>query len=598
MTVLLLSTIAGAAEVPQKGVDGELQANLARAAGSDGSLARSAAFNPESPVVRFYQMVGSRPVWVDEDGLRPQGEALLAAIGKASADGLEPDLYLLPALRAAWEDAVAFPDRIHLKNPQQCILLDESLTEAMLRYAQHLSLGRVMPQTLSRQWLAWPGKSTRDFATELAEALHDDRLKAYIESLPPKGQAYQSLRKALKQYETIDQSGGWPTIGPGPTLRVGDRGARVDALVKRLKKTGDLYSDAPTARLGYDTVIEAAVKRFQRRHGLTADGLVGTRTRAELNIPPERRITQLQLNMERLRWVPDSIGERYLMVNIPAFALHVVDAAKRIDTMRVIVGKTRRQTPIMSGNMTYLEFNPYWNIPRKIARRDILPKVIGDPAYLVRQGIRIFDSWDRQAREVDAASIPWEQISTRHFPYRLRQDPSDVNALGQVKFIFPNHRSVYIHDTPGKTLFDRPQRSFSSGCIRVETPLALARHLLSEQGWDRDRIEATIARGKRKTVVLERPVPVHLVYFTTWVDADGTVNFREDIYGRDRDLLLALDQTTSNSTFCSKDGSENPMLAAGNKIEKIPASTVDASVRVSAPTEPAGEMTGHPMTGI
>jgi murein L,D-transpeptidase YcbB/YkuD len=171
----------------------------------------------------------------------------------------------------------------------------------------------------------------------------------------------------------------------------------------RLQKTADLAGDAPTGRLGYDTVIEAAVKRFQHRHGLTADGLVGNRTRAELNIPVERRITNLQLNMERWRWLPDSLGDRYLMVNIPAFALHVVDAARRIDTMRVIVGKTRRQTPIISGNMTYLEFNPYWNIPPKIARRDILPKVIGDPAYLVRQGIRIFDSWDSQALEVDPA---------------------------------------------------------------------------------------------------------------------------------------------------------------------------------------------------
>jgi L,D-transpeptidase YcbB len=600
MTVLLLSAMAGAAEVPQLRVGGELQASRAMAAGSKDTRVRSAGIKPERPVVRFYQMVGTRPVWVDEDGLRPHGEALLAAIGKAFEDGLEPDAYLMPSFRAARNDAVAVSNRIHPENPGRCSQLDVALTEGMLRYAQHLSQGRVMPETLVQQWLAWPRSSTRDIPAELAEALNDNRLAAYIESLHPKGQAYQKLRKALQTYKAINQSGGWPTIVPGPTLRIGDRGARVDALIRRLKITADLFRDAPTARRGYDMSIEAAVKRFQRRHGLTPDGIVGKRTQAELNIPVQRRITQLQLNMERWRWLPDSLGDRYLMVNIPAYALHVVDAASRIDTMRVIVGTTRRQTPIISGNMTYLEFNPYWNIPRKIARRDILPKVIGDPAYLVRQGIRVFDSWDRQALEVDPASIPWEQLSTRNFPYRLRQDPSVANALGQVKFIFPNHHSVYIHDTPGKTLFNQQERDFSSGCIRVQTPLALAQHLLDEQGWDRDRIEATIARGQRKTVVLERPVPVHLVYFTTWVDADGTINFRKDIYGRDRDLLIALEQTRSNPYFCSNDGSGNPMLAAGNTLKTSPISTTDgsASARVPASFEPAGVMTGNPMSGI
>lgn len=598
MIGLLLSPVAVAAEVPRKGVSDELQAWLAMAAGKKGMRTNNAEINSMGPVERFYRMIGYRMAWVDAHGLRPQGESLLAAIGESSDTGLEPDAYLPPSLRAACNDAAAFSEPMRLNNPGRCIQLDVSLTEGILRYAQHLWQGQVMPTSLIRQWLAWPGKSTRDFPAELAEALHGNRLKAYIESLQPNGKAYQRLRKTLQQYEAIDQYGGWPTISPGPTLRIGDRGSRVDALVNQLKITADLPSEAPTARRGYDTNIEAAVKRFQRRHGLTADGLVGNRTRAELNIPVERRITQLRLNMERWRWLPDSLGDRYLMVNIPAFALHVVDVATRIDTMRVIVGKTRRQTPIMSGNMTYLEFNPYWNIPRKIARRDILPKAIVDPAYLVRQGIRVFDSWDHQAQEVDPASIPWEQLSTRNFPYRLRQDPSNANALGQVKFMFPNHHSVYIHDTPGKALFNRQERDFSSGCVRVQTPLALAQYLLEEQGWDRARIEATIARGQRKTVVLERPVPVHLVYFTTWVDSDGTVNFRQDIYGRDRDLLVALEQTRSNPYFCSNGGSGNPILAVGNTLATSSISTADGSARVPSSFEPAGVMTGNPMSGI
>ena len=188
----------------------------------------------------------------------------------------------------------------------------------------------------------------------------------------------------------------------------------------------------------------------------------------------------------------------HLMVNIPAFELSVMEADSRVDRMRTIVGRIKRQTPIMSGTMTYLEFNPYWNIPQKIARKDILPKVIGDPDYLTRQGIKVFDNWDDQASALDPAAIAWNNLSGRYFPYRLRQDPSEVNALGQVKFMFPNDYSIYIHDTPGKSLFGRQGRSFSSGCVRVEAPMALAQYLLNGQGWDRTRLETTIANGQRQ----------------------------------------------------------------------------------------------------
>jgi murein L,D-transpeptidase YcbB/YkuD len=244
--------------------------------------------------------------------------------------------------------------------------------------------------------------------------------------------------------------------------------------------------------------------------------------------------------MERWRWYPDSFGDRYLMVNIPAFALTIVDTPDRIDNIRVIVGKKNRQTPIMSDRMTYIEFNPYWNIPQNIARKDILPKVIHDPSYLSRQGIRVFDSWDRSAQELDPTTIDWGNLSARYFPYRLRQDPSQRNALGQIKFIFPNPLSIYIHDTPGKSLFNCQERAFSSGCVRLEEPITLATHLLGDQGWNRHRLETLTAHEKAQSVVLTTPIPVHLVYFTAWVDGDKTVNFRKDIYGHDARLVQAL----------------------------------------------------------
>ncbi|WP_319404624.1 L,D-transpeptidase family protein [uncultured Desulfosarcina sp.] len=600
VTAIFLSPMSVAGEAPEQQGSSELKSELASAARGNDTPTNMAGANPLIPVARFYQTVGHYPVWVDAYGLRPQGESLFAAIGKSDDDGLESDHYLLPVLQEALRDSVAFSDTIPPNGPKRYLQFDVALTNGVLRYAQHLSQGRVTPESLSPQWLARRRVSTRDLPAELAQALNEDRLKAYFESLHPNGQAYRGLRKALQQYLKIKQSGGWPAIAPGPTLQRGDRGFRVEALTHRLKITDDWSSDMPEYPTEYDEIVEAAVKRFQRRHGLRADGRVGKRTRTELNISVKQRITQLQLNMERWRWFPDSLGDRYLMVNIPAFELSVVEADTRIDSIRAIIGRKRRQTPILSGRMTYLELNPFWNIPRKIARRDILPKAVSDPTYLARQGIRVFDSWDDQARELDPTGITWENLSASYFPYRLRQDPSEVNALGRVKFMFPNPLSVYIHDTPVKSLFNRQQRSFSSGCVRLETPLVLAQYLLSEQGWDRTRLEAAIANGQRQTVVLDNPIPVHLVYFTAWVDADGKVNFREDIYERDRQLEFALRTRESNLVFCSNNNAQKGDLLARCTTPRINVlSIADDSGRVDAATiEPTGEVTGNPMTGL
>jgi murein L,D-transpeptidase YcbB/YkuD len=400
--------------------------------------------------------------------------------------------------------------------------------------------GRVAPDQIYRPWLARRRPITRDIPYELAQAVKNDDLESFLASLHPRSIAYQRLLGALGWYENIRRSGGWFAIDPGPTLRHGDEGPRVAMLKQRLQLTGDGFDAAPIENDRFDERTTAAVKQFQRRLGLNDDGLVGKETLTALNVPVAQRIRQLQLNMERWRWFPDSFGDRYLMVNIPAYTLTLVDSGKATHVMRVIVGKQDRQTPIMSDSMTYLEFNPYWNIPQGIARKDILPKIKHDPFYLIRQGIRVFDTWDPDAQELDPTRIAWDDLSTRRFPYRLRQDPSHHNALGQVKFIFPNPHSIYIHDTPGKALFNHRLRSFSSGCVRIEEPITLAHLLLKDQGWGRHELDAVIAGEKNQSVILETPMPVHLVYFTAWVDENGTVNFRKDIYGRDARLFQAL----------------------------------------------------------
>lgn len=521
-------------------VSEDLKAWMARLSRSQAQPSTPVCKDRMPTVARFYQRVGYRPAWIGPDGVLPQGRTLLRTIANASMVGLSYNDYVLPHPESALVADIHGPDRMQSADMAAYICWDVMLTDRILRYARHLYAGRVDPERIYQAWLARRRPITRDIAVELADSLKNDCVDAYVESLHPQSEAYQGLRDALRRYEAIRRSGGWLPIEPGPTLEIGDKGPRVAILKHRLKTTGDGFDDGPIEDDGFDHLTASAVKHFQRRLGLEEDGRVGKETLAELNIPVEQRISQLKLSMERWRWFPDSLGDRYLMVNIPAFELTIVESGQRIDRIRVIVGKKHRQTPIMSDRVTYIEFNPFWNIPQKIARNDILPKVKHDPSYLIRQAIRVFDTWDRHAQALDPTRIDWNQLSTRYFPYRLRQDPSHRNALGQIKFIFPNPHSIYIHDTPGKSMFNRQVRTFSSGCVRIEEPIGLAHHLLNDQGWNRNRLKAVIATEKRESVVLATPMPVHLVYFTAWVDEDQTLNFRRDVYGHDARLFQAL----------------------------------------------------------
>ncbi len=518
------------------------QGRMAHHMESSPQLPTTTAEDSNSAIARFYQLVGNHAAWTGPNGLLPQGKLLLQKITNASTVGLSTNDYLLPEIGTEWVHVTHGLDKFLSTAHASYIQLDALLTDRILHYAKHLHQGRINPEQVDRPWQARRRSMDRDIPYELAQALTNNRFESFIESLHPQSAAYRRLMGALRQYEAIRRSGGWLPIDDGPTLRQGDSGPRVAMLKYHLKLTGDGFDDHPIINDGFDENVTIAVKRFQHRHGLKEDGQVGKKTLAELNIPVEQRIRQLQLNMERWRWLPDSFGDRYLMVNIPAFELTIVDSGCRVDGLRAIVGRKTRQTPILSDRMTYIELNPYWNVPQKIARRDILPKIKNDPAYLIRQGIRIFDSWDRDAQELNPMDIDWNRLSRGDFPYRLRQDPSRRNALGQIKFIFPNPRSIYIHDTPGKALFNRQQRTFSSGCVRLEDPITLATHLLSAQGWNRERIEAMIDSEERKAVILDKPIPVHLVYFTAWVDEQQRINFRKDIYGHDARLTQALRQ--------------------------------------------------------
>jgi murein L,D-transpeptidase YcbB/YkuD len=361
----------------------------------------------------------------------------------------------------------------------------------------------------------------------------------------PTQPTYTKLQQALEWYRRIAAAGGWGTISNGPTLSPGDYSERVVALRARLQVTDDLapmhlaipLDDAPHAHtsLYFDANLEQSVRAFQRRHGLQVDGIVGPETLAALNLSVDMRIAQIALNLERWRQDAEELGERYILVNIPAFSLEVVNHDHTALSMRVIVGKLDHRTPIFHAFMTYLVLNPYWEVPPNIARREILPAIYKDPSYLEKHNMQVMDGWGSEAQVIEAAAIDWSEQAPLTLQYRFRQAPGEQNTLGRVKFKFPNSFNVYLHDTVAPSLFAKTQRAFSHGCIRVEQPIELATYLLQDQPeWSRERILATIAQDAERKIDLLTPIPVHIVYRTAWVDAAGVVQFRPDLYGYDK----------------------------------------------------------------
>jgi L,D-transpeptidase YcbB len=463
----------------------------------------------------FYEKRGFQPVWSNAAGLRPQAEELVQAIPALGADGLDIRRYQTQRLQALvneMKETKGFDD-----DPQaqrRLVDLDVELTYTYLTLASHLATGRLQPEKLRVDWYTKPRNV--DLDARLGQAVTAEspgEIVKTLRSLNPPHPDYQRLTQALASYRAIAAKGGWGTVPPGSDLKTGGRDPRVTALRHRLSippaGTADVFDDA----------LAAAVSRFQKRHGLEVTGEVDEETLAELNVPVQDRITQIQVNMERWRWLPGTFGDRYILVNVPEFRLDLVEAGKTAFTMRVVVGKDQSRTPAFSDKMTYIELNPFWNIPDSIAKEEILPKVAANPGYLASHNMEAIPGSDN----------------------RLRQRPGADNPLGKLKFMFPNDFDIYLHDTPADHLFSRTERDFSHGCIRLEKPVELASYLLKgDPKWTPEALQAAIDSGEQKTITLERPLPVHILYWTAWVEPDGTVQFRKDIYGHDAQLEEAL----------------------------------------------------------
>jgi murein L,D-transpeptidase YcbB/YkuD len=418
--------------------------------------------------------------------------------------------------------------------------LDLMLTDSFFQYTRKMGRGQLDSSLADPGWhIPQPEIKPAVLLEKIVQSGHfDDAVGALL----PGHTDYRKLRAALIRYTDIRKSGGWPELQPGGRkLEPGDASEDIQKLRRQLWMVGDLAQDDVPGYV-YDAALERAVIRFQQRHGLPGDGIIGKRTRAALAVPVDQRIEQIRLNLERWRWLPRDLGPRYITVNTAAFELQVHDQDTVPLSMRVIVGRKRHPTPVFTEKMSYLIVNPYWHVPTRVAIRDLIPKQLSDPGFFQSRNIRVLSGWQPGAVEVDPDQVDWQAyLNGRYFPYKLRQDPGPGNALGRIKFMLPNRFSIYLHDTPGRHLFNKPVRTFSAGCVRVEKPMALANWVLGlKQPSAQALLEALIAEEEKWTIPVPDPIPVYMLYQTAWVDEGGNLQFRNDIYGHDRRLATAL----------------------------------------------------------
>jgi murein L,D-transpeptidase YcbB/YkuD len=474
-------------------------------------------------VDEFYAANGYQPAWFDEDGPLPTAAQLQHAVDSCTSDGLDPasyDLDELPALHMPRAKGLFHKAALP---PAQLADADVRATLVLASLASHLRRGRVKPGDVDKHWFGT--QPTEDLGGFLKTALQSGNLEESLHKLTPRHPQYEALKKTMTRYREIAAQGGWGTL-PDTVLRLkpGQADPTVAALAARLAAEGDLPTGAaPPAT--FDATLRDAVKHFESRHGFTADGRLDKDVLAAMNVPVADRIRQLEVNLERWRWLPEELGRRHILVNIPTYHLTAFNDGRPELEMRVVTGKTDSPTPIFNDVMTTVVFSPYWNVPPDILKNEVIPAAMRDPGYLdknnmeVVRGTHVVSAWDADLSDP---------------ALRVRQRPGPKNSLGHVKFMFPNQFDVYLHDTPAEALFGRVARDYSHGCVRVEKPFELAQWVLQgDSKWTPETIQAAMDSGEERHVALKDKIPVYIQYQTAWVDGDGTVQFREDVYGHD-----------------------------------------------------------------
>jgi len=529
---LLLVVIPLAAEEGTHSFKDRLGARLDLAA-TTGQLEVAGEYIVElSMVTALYEHATFHPLWNKPENVR----SLMRWIDRSWEEGLNPEDYHRKALNQVL--------KLESASLGQEIERELLLTDGLMQLIMHLHTGKADPKRLFKAWNYEP--DLRGFPTfdEIITSLQLGRIDELLVEQFPGGTIYPALRQSLAKYREILQRGGWKELTPGTTLHPGDQGERVLQLRVRLHASGDLGTESMGPPDFFDAGLEQAVRRFQRRHLLEDDGIVGRITLTALNVPVEQKIRKIRINMERLRWLNHGIPNEFIGVDLAGFyVFHWKDLDIKWSSA-VQVGKPYHQTPIFRDTITYIDINPTWTVPMSITRKELAPRLLKAPLeYLEKHNMELLTPG---GRPVDPGQVDWESLSARSFPYVLRQRPGPNNALGRIKFMFPNKYHVYLHDTPSKKLFSRTRRAFSHGCIRVENPLELGELLLAgnHEGWSRARLEEVIRTRETRTVVLRQPMPILIIYLTAapdMIDPHGLIQFRPDIYHRDEKVLKALD---------------------------------------------------------
>lgn len=471
----------------------------------------------------FYAHREHRTAWLG----KATADQLFTEITASRDHGLRPEDFHAVAL-ASLREAAATGD------PSAVAEFEIVATDAAIRLLHHLYFGKVNPERLDPDWNFERPMISRDPAALLSDYIDADSFSVLVGELTPKHPQYLALQGALRTYHKLLEGGGWPVIPSDKVLKPGEDDERVPLLHARLAIEGYL-PPAPPDTTVYGPTLEEVIKQFQSRNGLEADGVLGGKTFAALNATAEQRANQIRLSLERARWIVRGLGDEFVLVNIAGPETYFARGGKVIWRTRSITGQAYRKTPVFRDEISYMEFNPTWTVPVSIFRKDKLPRIRKDPGYLARGGYTVRD---RNGRTISPSSVNW---SSGNPAVTLVQKPGPKNALGTVKFMFPNKYAVYLHDTDNRTLFDRAERNLSSGCVRLEDPYGFADLLMhGSPDWTAERREEILASGKTTRIDLPRPVPVLLTYFTAWV-AEGEVQFRRDLYDRDPKLLKALD---------------------------------------------------------
>lgn len=529
LSLFILSSTFAVAQEPS--LEAVLESKIIYDEGSNAVAVNGIELFSQVELPQFYVNREFEPAWTHAKNKKD----LIESLESAFDEGLSPDDYHLEMIKKLVEKQ----KREKLSTTEKADL-ELLMTDALILYAAHLLEGKLEQSDLRKSWDVERNEGPANPDSLLTATLHNKDIKSTLEGLKPNHYMYNLMKFHLKKLRKEAAEGGWPEVSEGETLKPGDTAARIVEVRNYLKAVGDLKKYKVSNEEVFDSIVEAAVKKFQLRHKLTDDGVIGKGTIEQMRVPIEDRIDLLILNLERTRWIFQDPDDDFLIVNIAGFHVKRIQDRQEIFDSRVIVGKYHKETPVFKGVMKYIVVNPTWTLPYSIATHETLPRLKKDPGYLAAKHMEVMD---RNGTVLNPSTIDWSEYSRGNFPFIIRQKAGPWNALGEVKFMFPNKYSVYLHDTPSRGLFNRQDRAFSHGCIRTEDKWGLFMSLMDDpEKWNMDKINEILKSGKTTTISLPKPINIYLIYLTAAVTQENNLMFMKDVYKRDREVIDALNK--------------------------------------------------------